>query len=99
MVPVTPSFLSLVCEVSNYMKHFIGQVALSICRVALSHFPLFSDGDRTSQPEGGGGGFRERGGAADVLHPARPAGRRRRPHPCGVSVLSHFHSSSCRSQP
>ena len=69
------------CEVSNFMKHLIRQVALSIPH-------LFSDGDRASQPEGGGGGVGQRGGAADVLHPARPARRRRRPHPCSVSRLN-----------
>ena len=69
------------CEVSNFMKHFIRQVTLSI-------FHLFPDGDRASQPEGGGGGVGQRGGAADVLHPARPARRRRRPHPCSVSRLN-----------
>ena len=61
------------------MKHLIRQVALSIPH-------LFPDGDRASQPEGGGGGVGQRGGAADVLHPARPARRRRRPHPCSVSL-------------
>ena len=90
------------------MKHLIRQVTLSI-------FHLFPDGDRASQPEGGGGGVGQRGGAADVLHPARPARRRRRPHPCSVSLslslispsslqcesskLSHFHSSSDRTRP
>ena len=53
-------------------------------------FYLFSDGDRACQPTGGGGGLRERGGAADVLHPACSASRRRRPHPCSVSFPYSF---------
>ena len=50
----------------------------------------FSDGDRAGQPTGGGGGLRERGGAADVLHPARSASRRCCPHPCSVSIPYSF---------
>ena len=53
-------------------------------------FHLFSDGDRACQPTGGGGGLRERGGAADVLHPARSARRRCCPHPCSVSIPYSF---------
>ena len=71
-----PNILSLMCDLSNFF--FSPSIILSI-------LVKFSDGDRAGQPAGGGGGVGERGGAADVLHPARPARRRRRPHPCSVS--------------
>ena len=44
------------------------------------------DGDRAVQPEGGGEGFRECGGAADVLHAAGTAGYSCRSHTCSVSI-------------